>query len=162
MIEKEKKMKTKIAALLLICFVTLPADAANPPDFSGGWVFNPGKSKNIGMMSDMKLTETIKQSPASIDVITETTFQGNNQHTTTHYDLNGKAAANDSPMAGPSETVSKWAGEKLVTTWTSAGAVAGTKAVRTEIWSLSPDGKTMTVESVRGANPPVVMVFDKK
>lgn len=155
-------MKTKIAALLLFCFVTLPAHAANPPDFSGGWVFNPGKSKNIGMMSDMKLTETIKQSPASIDVITETTFQGNNQQTTTHYDLNGKATANDSPMAGPSETVSKWAGEKLVTTWTSAGAVAGTKAVRTEIWSLSPDGKTMTVESVRGANPPVVMVFDKK
>jgi hypothetical protein len=162
MIEKEKKMKMKIAALLLICFVTLPAHAANPPDFSGGWVFNPGKSKNIGMMSDMKLTETIKQSSASIDVITESTFQGNNQQTTTHYDLNGKAVANDSPMAGPSETVSKWAGEKLVTTWTSAGAVAGTKAVRTEIWSLSPDGKTMTVESVRGANPPVVMVFDKK
>lgn len=154
-------MKTRIAALL-ICFVTLPAYAANPPDFSGRWVFNPGKSKNIGMMSDMKLTETIKQSPASVDVATETTLHGNNQQTTTHYDLTGKAAANDSPMAGPSDTVSRWEGEKLVTTWTSVGAVAGTKTVRTEIWSLSPDGKTMTVESVRGSNPPVVMVFDKK
>ena len=155
-------MKTKIAALLLICFVTLPAHAANPPDFSGRWAFDPQKSKNIGMMSDMKLTETIKQSPASIDVTTEATFQGNNQQTTTHYDLTGKAAANDSPMAGPSETLSKWKGEKLVTTWTSVGAVAGTKTVRTEMWSLSPDGKTMTVESVRGSNPPVIMVFDKK
>lgn len=154
-------MKTRIAALL-ICFVSLPALAANPPDFSGKWVFNPGKSKNIGMMSDMKMTETVKQSPASVDVTTEATFQGNNQQTTTHYDLSGKAAANDSPMAGPSETVSKWEGEKLVTTWTSVGAVAGTKTVRTEIWSLSADGKTMAVESVRGSNPPVVMVFDKK
>ena len=161
MTEKEKKMKARIA-VLLICFVTLPAYAANPPDFSGRWVFNPGKSKNIGMMSDMKLTETVKQSPASVDVATEVTFQGNNQQTTTHYDLTGKAAANDSPMAGPSETVSKWEGEKLVATWTSVGAVAATKTVRTEIWSLSPDGKTMTVESVRGSNPPVVMVFDKK
>ncbi|HEX2665991.1 MAG TPA: hypothetical protein VHM93_24395 [Candidatus Acidoferrum sp.] len=154
-------MKARIA-VLLICFVTLPAYAANSPDFSGRWVFNPGKSKNIGMMSDMKLTETVKQSPASVDVATEATFQENNQQTTTHYDLTGKAAANDSPMAGPSETVSKWEGDKLVTTWTSVGAVAGTKTVRTEIWSLSPDGKTMTVEWVRGSNPPVVMLFDKK
>ena len=154
-------MKTRITALL-ICFVTLPVFAANPPDFSGKWVFNPGKSKNIGMMSDMKMTETIKQSPASVDVTTEATFQGNNQQTTTHYDLTGKAAVNDSPMAGPSETVSKWKGEKLVTTWTSVGAVAGTKTVRTETWALSTDGKTMTVESVRGSNPPVVMVFDRK
>ena len=147
---------------MLICLVTLPAYAINLPDFSGRWAFNPGKSKNVGMMSDMKVTETIKQSPASVDVTTEATFQGNNQQTTTHYDLTGKATANDSPMAGPSETVSKWEGEKLVTTWTSVGAVAGTKTVRTEIRSLSPDGKTMTVESVRGSNPPVVMVFDKK
>ena len=154
-------MKTRIAALL-ICFVTVPALAANTPDFSGKWVFNPGKSKNIGMMSDMKMTETIKQSAASVDVTTEATLQGNNQQTTTHYDLTGKAATNDSPMAGPSETVSKWEGEKLVTTWASVGAVAGTRTVRMEIWSLSADGKTMTVESVRGSNPPVVTVFDKK
>jgi hypothetical protein len=158
---KEKKVKTKIAGLLM-CFVSLAAFAADPPDFSGKWIFNPGKSKNIGMMSGMKMTQTIKQSRASVDVTTEATFQGNNQQTTTHYDLNGKAAANDSPMAGPSETVSKWEGDRLVTTWTSVGAVAGTKTVRTETWSLSPDGKTMSVESVRGANPPVVMVFDKK
>ena len=154
-------MKTTIGALL-ICFASLAAFAANPPDFSGTWIFNPEKSKNISMMSDMKLTQTIRQSSTSIDVTAEATFQGNNQQTKTHYDLTGKTAANDSPMAGPSETVSKWEGEKLVTTWTSVGAVAGTKTVRTETWSLSPDGKTMTVESVRGSNPPVVMVFDKE
>lgn len=154
-------MKTKIGALL-ICFASLAALAANLPDFAGKWVFNPGKSKNIGMMSDMKMTQTITQSPSSVDVTTEATFQGNNQQTKSHYDLTGKTAANDSPMAGPSETVSKWEGNRLVTTWTSVGAVAGTKTVRTETWSLSTDGETMTVESVRGSNPPVVMVFDKK
>src|SRR5215469_7994090 len=155
------KMKTKIG-VLLICFASLTAFAANLPDFSGRWSFNPEKSKNIGMMSEMKMTQTIKQSSASVDVTTEATFQGNNQQTKMHYDLSGKSAANDSPMAGPSETLSRWEGDKLVTTWTSVGAVAGTKTVRTETWSLSPDGKTMTVESVRGSNPPVTMVFDKK
>jgi hypothetical protein len=66
-------------------------------------------------------------------------------------------------MAGPSETVSKWDKANLVTIWTSESAVAGgPKVVRTETRSLSPDGKTMTVESVRGSTPAVVMVFDKK
>src|SRR5260370_909910 len=46
---------------------------------------------------------------------------------------------------------------------TSESAVAGgPKVVRKETRSLSPDGKTMTVESVRGSNPALVMVFDKK
>jgi len=159
--KKERKMKTNIGALLL-CSASLAALGANIPDFSGRWIFNPEKSKNIGMMSDMKMTQTITQSPSSVDVTTEATFQGANQQTKTHYDLTGKSAANDSPMAGPSETVTKWEEGKLVTTWTSVGAVAGTKTVRTETWSLSPDGKTMTVESLRGSHPPVVMVFEKK
>jgi hypothetical protein len=65
-------------------------------------------------------------------------------------------------MGGPNQTVSKWDGNKLVTTWTGQSAVSGKSVVRTETRSLSPDGKVMTVESVRGSNPPLVMVFEKK
>ena len=153
-------MKTTIVAL--ISLVTIAAVGAKHPDFSGTWTFIPDKSKNIGMMSEMKMTQTIEQSSSSLDVTSDTTFQGNNQQTKTHYDLTGKPATNDSPMAGPSATVSEWDGDKLVTTWTSDGAVAGTKTVRTETRSLSPDGRTMTLDSVRGSNPAVVMVFEKK
>jgi hypothetical protein len=32
----------------------------------------------------------------------------------------------------------------------------------TETRSLSPDGKTMTVESVRGESPAIVMIFEKQ
>lgn len=154
-------MKTTIS-VLLICVTTIAALAANRSEFSGTWVFDPEKSKNIGMMSEMKMTQTIEQSSTSLDVTADTIFQGNNQQMKTHYDLTGKPASNDSPMAGPSETISKWDGEKVVTTWTSKGAVAGSKTVRTETRSLSSDGKTMTVESVRGSNPAVVLIFDKK
>jgi hypothetical protein len=154
-------MKTTIG-VLLICLASIAALAAETPDFSGKWIFNPGKSKNIGMMSQMKMTQTVEQSSTSLDVTSDTTFQGSDQQMKTHYDLSGKAATNDSPMAGPSETVSKWDEDKIVTAWTSKGAVNGTKTVRTETRSLSADGRTMTVESVRGSNPPVVMVFDKK
>lgn len=145
-----------------ICLLSLAMFAAKQPDFSGTWVFNPGGSKNIGMMSAMKMTQSIEQSSSSLEVTSNTTFQGSDQQTKTHYDLSGKTVTNDSPMAGPSDTVTKWDGDKLVITWTSQGAVSGTKTVRTETRWLSPDGKTMTVESVRGSNPPVVMVFEKR
>jgi len=154
-------MKTTIGALL-ICLTSIAAFAAKQPDFSGVWILNPEKSKNIGMMSQMKMTQTIEQSSTALDVISDTTFQENDQQMKTHYDLTGKPVPNDSPMAGPSETVSKWDGDKVVTTWTSKGAVEGTRTVRTETRSLSSDKKTMTVESARGSNPPVVMVFDNK
>lgn len=146
-----------------LCLVTAVAFAQRLSDFSGSWEFNPGKSKNVGMMSQMKMTQTIEQTNSSLDIAIHTTYQGRDDDSKTHFDLTGKPATNQSPMAGPSETVSKWAQGNLVTTWTSESAVAGgPKVVRTETRSLSPDRKTMTVESVRGSNPGMVMVFDKK
>ena len=154
-------MKSRVFAF--VCLVTIAAFAAKRPDFAGSWEFNAGKSKNIGMMVQVKMTDTIQQTDSALDETAHTTFQGSDQEMKTHYDLTGKPANNDSPMEGPSETVSKWDGNSLVTTWTSQSAVAGgPKVVRTETRSLSPEGNTMTIESARGSNPPVVMVFDKK
>ena len=154
-------MKSRVLAF--VCLATVVAFAAKRTDFTGSWEFNADKSKNIGMMMQVKMTQTIQQSDASLDVLSHTTFQGSDQDMKTHYDLTGKPATNDSPMAGPSETISKWEGEKVVTSWTSQSAVAGgDKVVRKETRSLSADRSTMTVESVRGSNSPVVMVFEKK
>jgi hypothetical protein len=154
-------MKSSVFAF--VCLVTVATFAAKRSDFAGSWEFNPGKSKNIGMMMQVKMTDSIQQTDSALDETAHTVFQGSDQEMKTHYDLSGKPANNDSPMEGPSETVSKWDGDRLVTTWTSQSAVAGgPKVVRTETRSLSPDGNTMMIESVRGSNPPVVMVFDKK
>jgi hypothetical protein len=114
------------------------------------------------MMAQMKMTYAVAQSASALDVTAHTTFQGRDEDRKTHYDLAGGPSTNESPMGGPAETISKWSGGNLVTTWTSESAVAaGPKIVRTETWSLSPDGKTLTIESVRGTNPALVMVFDK-
>ena len=154
-------MKVKLL-IAVLCLTTMSAFAAKHSDFSGPWQFNTEKSKNIGMMAQMKMVETVEQSDSSLDVTTHTTFQGREEDSKTHLDLTGKPATNESPMGGPSETVSKWDGGKLVTTWTSESAVAGgPKVVRIETRSVSADGKIMTVESVRGSNPPIVMVFEK-
>ena len=152
----------KRALLAFLCLSAASAFAAKHPDFSGTWEFNTARSKNIGMMAQAKMTETIQQTESALDEDTRSNFAGNEQELKTHYDLTGKTASNESPMAGPRETVSKWDGDKLVTTWTSQSAVAGGRTVRTETRFLSSDGNTMTIESARGSNPPVVMVFDKK
>jgi hypothetical protein len=153
-------MKLKLPVLIL-CLSTL-AMAVKATNFAGTWQFAAKQSKNVGMMAEMKMTRTIEQSASSIDVTTRTSFQGRDEDSKTHFDLTGKEGTNPSPMGGTAQTVSKWSGGKLITTWTSDSAIAGgPKVVRTETWSLSPDGKLLTVESVRGSNPPLVMVFEK-
>src|SRR5215475_15956358 len=148
--------------LILILPPVVVTPAAAPTDFSGVWEFNQAKSKNVGMMSNLRLTSTIKQTDTMLTISEASVFNGQEQKNEVRYDLTGKAVSNERPMSGPNETVSKWVGDKLVTTWTGESAIAGAKVVHTETMSLSVDGKTLTVDSVRGNSPPLVMVYDRK
>ena len=136
--------------------------AQSTPNFSGTWAMNTSKGQNLGMMTSMQITEIVTQTPTELRMKDMSTFQGQDRTRELRYDLTGVPTVNEGPMGDESETVAKWSGDKLVTTWTSEGAVAGTKVVRTETRSLSADGKTMAVESARGTNPPVVMVFERR
>jgi hypothetical protein len=145
---------------MLLLLAALPVLAQQ--DFSGPWEFNPAKSRNIGMMAQMKLVSTVKQTKRELIITDVSTFNGREQTSETRFDLNGKPVPNKNPMEATAETVTKWDGNKLVTTWTSAGSIAGTNSVRTETRSLSADGRTMTVESSRGKGPAMVMVYERK
>jgi hypothetical protein len=147
---------------LLFLAIAFSALAANPPDFSGTWIFNAGKSKNIGMMASAEYTSTITQTAKVLTVSDATVFGGQKQTHETRYDLTGATVPNDSPMGDKSQTSSHWAGNKLVTSWESDGAVAGTKVVRTETRYLSEDGKTLFLESARAGKEPMVIIFDRK
>jgi hypothetical protein len=139
------------------------AAALQPPaDFSGRWAFRPAKSANVGMMAGLELRVAVEQSAAVLAVHEDSTYQGQQSVRDVRYDLGGRPVANRSPMGDPSETVSRWDGSRLVTTWTSQGAVAGTQVVRTETRSLSADGRTMTLESVRGGATPMIIVFERE
>ena len=155
---------SKSGLLVVLLAVAAPASshAQASPDFKGTWVLNTSRSKNIGMMSTLQDTVTIAQTAAEVTIKDQSSFQGQERTRELHYDLTGKPETNEGPMGDRSETVSKWVGDKLVTTWTSEGAVAGTKVIRTETRSLADGGKTMIVESVRGSNPPLSMVFERK
>jgi hypothetical protein len=155
---------TTLLAVLVIGLSALSTStrASGATDFSGTWSLNVSKSENIGMMSSMQITLKIKQTGSEVVVSEIAKFNGQEQTRELHYDLTGKAVANSGPMGDPNDTVTKWVGSTLQTTWTQDGAVAGTKVVRTETRSISRDGKTMNDEYARGDNPPMLLVFDKQ
>jgi PadR family transcriptional regulator PadR len=155
------KLRLVVTSLsLLIVVASLSAQA--PTDFSGTWVMNAAKGKNLGMMANLQDTVRISQTPTELVVKHTSSFQGQQNTRELRYALDGKTVGNDGPMGDHNDTVAKWVGRTLVTTWTKEGAVAGTKSVMTETRSLSSDGKTMTLESVRGSNAPVVMVYERQ
>jgi len=153
-------IRTVIVSLALV--LTTVVSAQSVPNFSGRWVLNTAKGKNLGMMVALKDTLTISQTATELVIHDMSSFQGRDNTRELRYDLSGKTIPNDGPMGDHNETVAKWVAGKIVATWTRDGAVAGTKSVMTETRSLSADGKTMTLESVRGESPAVVMVFEKQ
>ena len=142
--------------------LSLTSFAYGNADFSGTWTFDPVHSKNIGMMSGMRLTTVIEQSHDELTQKVDATMMGQNQKQELRFDLTGKPVSNETPMGEKSQTFTKWDGEKLVTTWKTPGAVAGSTSISVETRSLSTDGRTMYVETNRANKPAVVMVYSKQ
>jgi hypothetical protein len=153
---------TRWASTIAFASLALTLSAQAPTNFSGTWVLNTARSQNLGPMSAMQDTATVVQTADRLNIADKVRMMDRDSTREQHFDLTGKTTTNAGPMGDPNETVAKWVTGKLVVTWTGQGAVAGTTVVRTETRSLSPDGKTMTVESVRGSGAPVVMVYDKR
>jgi hypothetical protein len=149
-----------VAGVVMLGVCSVGSVAAT--DFSGTWVMNVEKSKNLGMMSTMQITLKIEQTQNSLKVVETSKFNGQEQTHQLNYDLSGKPAPNSMPMGDQNETITKWVGSTLETIWTQEGAIAGTKVVRTETRWLSDGGKTMSDQYMRGTNPPMVIVFDKQ
>jgi len=156
-----KKRLSRIACAAAIALAGI-ALAQSASDFSGTWKLNTAKGKNLPMGGAVQETVAITQTPQKLTLDIASTFQGNLNKRQVNYDLTGKPAKNEGAMGDKSETIAKWDGGKLVVTWTSEGAVAGTKVTRTETRALSTDGKTMMVTTQRGTNPPAEMVYEKQ
>lgn len=158
MIPRHARFLPALAAFALAA----AAIAQSAPNFSGTWVLNNTKGKNLGMVAAVQETIVATQAADKLTLDIAATFNGNTTKRQVSYDLKGAPVQNEGAMGDKAETVAKWDAGKLVVTWTSEGAVAGTKTVKTETRSLSADGKTMTVVSQRGTNAPMELVYEKK
>jgi hypothetical protein len=147
--------------LLVAALSLIATSAVAAPNFSGRWTFDPGKSRNVGMMAQASVVSTIEQTATTLTVDDHSVFAGAAMDDHTVYDLTGAPATNVSKMSGTGTTRSKWDGARLVTEWDSAGAIAGSTNIRIETRMLSSDGQTMLVESRKADKPAVVMAFDR-
>jgi len=147
---------------LLLALLGGAAHAQGLPDFSGTWVLDTSKGQNLGMVAAIQETLHIEQSETTLSVRHVAVFQGRESQRLVSYDLRGEAVTNEAAMGEVSETITSIVGEELMTTWTTEGAIAGTTTTRTETRALGEGGQLMTVTTVRGDNPPMVMVYKKR
>ena len=156
------KNRATVLVSILGCLVLATSAIAANPDFSGTWVLNTDKGRNLGMVKAVSETATINQTPEKVVIDFATTFMLKTTNRKVTYDLAGKPVPNEGAMGDKAETVARWDNGKLVVTWTSEGAVAGSRTVKTETRTLSADGKSMTVENVRAGKDTMELVYDRK
>jgi hypothetical protein len=152
----------RTASVLMLLGAATVTWAQAPADFGGTWALNTKKGENLGMVAALTETLAVTQTSGKLTLDFTDVFQGKTSTRQVTYDLSGAPVENFAAMGDPSKTVSRWEDQQLVTTWTSEGAIAGTEVVRTETRALSGEGKIMTVETLRGDNPPMILVYEKQ
>jgi hypothetical protein len=154
----------RLSLALILCTTFLSAQKDTPPDLSGTWQMNPGKSKFSKVNEVHSQTLTIKQEGDQIEF---------------HFNIDGKRTAEtytsdkkekvvqEIPEAG-TKIVAKayWKGRTLITeSKTVSGAsspLAGYELMHMkDAWTLSSDGQTLTDKS-QSDEGPAEMVYDKQ
>lgn len=110
------------------------------PNFSGNWMLNVARSQFGEFPTPEVMTRSVQMLPGQIAM---TTFQKGAQGEVTtalKYSLDGKPSTNDA-----STGTARWNGNTLVIE--SSRIAQGTKLTQRDTWTLSPDGKTLTVQS---------------
>ncbi len=138
--------KLAVFVSLLVCAI---AAAQSPkPNFSGKWVLDPSRSDLGGSAEGITRIDMIDhQEPRLVQNITTSTAQGNTAITFV-YTTDGKAGVTKVAKSQVRWTA-RWQGNQLVVVQ-SAPLKKGS-AESKEIWQLSPDSKTLTVDRVMKA-----------
>ncbi|HYL35577.1 MAG TPA: hypothetical protein VEV17_06675 [Bryobacteraceae bacterium] len=118
--------------------------AQSKPNFSGSWTLNVSKSEFGPIPGPTTRTDVIAQNDSALkDAVTQDGPQGNNTGTI-NYDLGGKETTNQVGPLSVASTVA-WEGANLIVN--SKANFQGTDVALKAVWTLSPDGKTMTQDT---------------
>jgi hypothetical protein len=160
--------------LLILAFMLLPNLAMAAPDFNGRWVMNTASSDanpypyyllarppaEAGGPRRFQFSMTVQQSGDTMKVT-------DIERPIRHYVLDGK------PHSRPTDTriqnaevTANLQGNDLVieTTEPYSGMAGNVKLKQKEVWSLSPDGKTLTINITRNTparEKTIKQVFEK-
>ncbi len=138
--------RRNVAAVLgtAVLLISLPGVAASKPDFSGKWTLNLAKS-DYGIMqaqAPQKFERVITQEGAVLKFTTHQSGARGEITTEMAYTTDGKPSINKTPRGEVTGTA-KWDGNALVIA--SKREVNGATITQDERWTLSGDGKTLTI-----------------
>lgn len=129
--------------ILFVVFCAAGACAA-APDFSGNWKLNAAKSDFGKFPAPQSSVRRVTQDSAKVLIVTTQVSAKGEATTRFTYTLDGKAATNQTPT-GELKGSAQWIGDKLMIE--SSREVQKTTLTQKDIWTLSPDRKTLTVDS---------------
>lgn len=153
-------LSRSVAAVAALA-VTAAAAQAQPKaaNFSGDWTLNTAKSDFGGLPAPPALTASVVQS-AGLFKFTQSVA---GQSITQDIPLAAKDSTWNAPDGQPITSSAKWAGDTLVVNFKAERQ--GQTVTQINRWSMSPDGKTLTMgqqmATLMGAMN-VTLVFDKK
>ena len=157
-------LKRTFAAAAAVTLVAAAAQAQSK-DFSGQWEMNAAKS-DFGPMAGQgpsKITMTVTQSTTTVKVAQAMSTPQGDLNQSTDYTLDGKEATSNGADGQPVTSSAKLDGDALVIN--SKLSRQGMDITRVSHWTLSPDGKSLTVSqdlvTPMGAMS-MKLVFDKK
>jgi major membrane immunogen (membrane-anchored lipoprotein) len=142
------------AALAAFMLVACAASAAAKPNFSGTWALDAAKSD--GLRGPSSVTMTVKQDGDKLDVTRQIKDQQGDRTTNDTYTADGKEGEFTMQMMGNSQKgkrTAKWSADgttleiRETATIERQGQTVDIETVSK--WSLSADGKTLTVDQTR-------------
>jgi hypothetical protein len=138
------------SALALLVVACAGVQASAKPNFSGTWKLNVSKSEFGPMPAPDSRTDKIThEDPTLKDTVSQTGQMGDTTADIT-YSTDGKETTN-SIRGNEIKSTAKWDGDILVID--SKGAFNGQDVTLNDHWSLSEDGKTLTI--TRHASTPI-------
>lgn len=137
-------MKNRILILLSALALVVPAWTQSKPNLSGEWKMNPAKSDFGQVPGPEKMVRKIEHNDPNLKITTTQSGPQGEQTIETSYTTDGKESVNKY-RAGEAKSTAKWVGEDLQID--TKREVQGMGITQKEIWSLSPDGKVMTVNN---------------
>ena len=129
---------------LIAAAAILAASAGAAPNLSGEWKLNLQKSNYGAIPAALEVTRKVKLSGINLSMSTDQKTAQRDSTSELNYTTDGKVCINK-VTNGDSKGTARWDGAALVIESSQQNGPQELKS--REVWTLSPDGKTLTIQS---------------
>jgi hypothetical protein len=133
--------KQLVGIFAILALTALPALAK--PDFTGDWKLNTSKSTFGDVPPPDSMTIKVTHGEPKLSTVSKQSGQMGEIEMKGEYTTDGKECTNEGFQGAPMKSVVKWDGDVLG--FETKGQFGGEDFTLTQKWTLSDDGKTLTV-----------------